>query len=115
MNFIIRLLITAVVAYFLPYVLTGVTFSGFSSAIVFAIVLAIMNVILKPILDFFGFPLTIITFGLFSFVINAVVILVVDYFVDGMSVDGFWWALLFGVVLSFLTSLLNGIFLSSDD
>ena len=115
MGIIIRLLITAVVAFSLTKILSGVHFDGFSTALVFAIVLAVLNLIVKPILSILGLPLTIITLGLFSFVINALVILIADYFIDGMNIDGFWWALIFSIALSLLTSLLSGIFASSDD
>ena len=115
MNLIIRLLITAVVAFFLTKILSGVHFEGFSTAIVFAIVLGVLNLIVKPILSILGLPLTIITLGLFSFVINAIVILIADYIIDGMVVDGFWWALIFSIALSLITSLLGGIAGSSDD
>ena len=114
MNLIIRLLVTAVVAFFLTKILSGVHFDGFSTAIVFAIVLGILNLIVSPILKILGLPLTIITLGLFSLVINAPVILIADYFIDGMTIDGFWWAFIFSIALSLLTSLLNGIFTSSE-
>ncbi len=114
MNLIIRLLVTAVVAFFLTKILSGVHFDGFSTAIVFAIVLGILNLIVSPILKILGLPLTIITLGLFSLVINALVILIADYFIDGMTIDGFWWAFIFSIALSLLTSLLNGIFTSSE-
>lgn len=110
MNLIIRLFITAIVAYLLTKVLPGVRFEGFSSAIIFAIVLGILNIFVKPILGLFGLPLTIITLGLFALVINAVIILIADYFMDSMAVDGFWWALIFSVLLSFVTSLANSMF-----
>ena len=114
MNLIIRLLVTAVVAFFLTDILSGVHFDGFSTAIVFAIVLGILNLIVSPVLKILGLPLTIITLGLFSLVINALVILIADYFIDGMTIDGFWWAFIFSIALSLITSLVNGIFTSSD-
>ncbi|HCA07760.1 MULTISPECIES: phage holin family protein [Chryseobacterium] len=110
MNLIIRLFITAIVAYLLTKVLPGVHFEGFSSAIIFAIVLGVLNIFVKPILGLLGLPLTIITLGLFALVINAVIILIADYFIDSMVVDGFWWALIFSVLLSFVTSLANSMF-----
>ena len=70
---------------------------------------------LKPILKILGLPFTIITLGLFSLVINAIVILLADYFVDGMTIDGFWWALIFSIALSVISSLLNGIFISDKE
>ncbi len=115
MNLIIRLLVTAVVAFFLTKVLSGVHIDGFSTAIVFAIVLGVLNLIVTPILKILGLPLTILTLGLFSLVINALVILIADYFIDGMQVDGFWWAFIFSIALSLITSLLSGIFTSSSD
>ncbi|SHG53556.1 phage holin family protein [Chryseobacterium oranimense] len=114
MNLIIRLLITAIVAYLLTKVLPGVHFEGFSSAIIFAIVLGVLNIFVKPILGLLGLPLTIITLGLFALVINALIILIADYFIDSMVVDGFWWALIFSVLLSFVTSLANSMFSDGD-
>lgn len=115
MNLIIRLLVTAVVAFFLTKVLSGVQIDGFSTALVFAIVLGVLNLIVTPVLKILGLPLTILTLGLFSLVINALMILLADYFIDGMVVDGFWWAFIFSIALSVITSLLSGIFTSSKD
>lgn len=113
MNLIIRLLITAAVAFGLTKILSGVHLESFGSAIAFAIVLGILNVILKPILQIFGLPLTILTLGFFALVINAITILCAAYFIDGMAVDGFWWAFFFSIALSIITSLLQAI-LSTD-
>ncbi|ALR30781.1 MULTISPECIES: phage holin family protein [Chryseobacterium] len=114
MNLIIRLLVTAIVAYLLTKILPGVHFEGFSGAIIFAIVLALLNLIVKPVLSLFGLPLTIITLGLFALVINALIILIADYFIDSMVVDGFWWALIFSILLSIITSLANSMFSDKD-
>ncbi|MDQ0595161.1 putative membrane protein [Chryseobacterium ginsenosidimutans] len=114
MNLIIRLLVTAVVAYLLTMILPGVNFTGFGGAIIFAIVLGILNLIVKPILNLFGLPLTIITLGLFALVINALIILIADYFIDSMQVDGFLWALIFSILLSIVTSLANSMFSDGD-
>ncbi len=110
MGIIIRLLITAVVAFGLTYVLSGVHIDSFTTAIVFAIILGILNLIVKPVLSILGLPLTIITLGLFSLVINAAVVYLAVYFIDGMKIDGFGWALIFSIALSLITSLLDGIF-----
>lgn len=115
MNTIIRLLITAAVAYFLPYVLSGVHVDGFSTALVFALVLGLLNLIVAPILKTLGLPITILTLGLFSLVINAVIIMLADYFVDGMKVDGFLWAFVFSIALSLISSLISGIFISEKN
>lgn len=115
MNLLIRLLVTAVVAYLLAKFLPGIQFVDFTGAIIFAIVLGILNLIVTPILKLLGLPLTIITLGLFSLVINALVILIADYFVDSMNVNGFLWAFIFSIALSLVTSLFNGIFTNNDD
>jgi putative membrane protein len=106
MRFLLRILITAVVAFGLSYILSGIRIDGFGTALVLAIVLAILNAIIKPILIILTFPITLISFGLFLFVINACMILLASKFVRGFVVDGFWWALLFSLLLSVLTSFL---------
>lgn len=106
MKFIMQIIFTSIVAFGLSYILSGVDIDSFWAAIVLAIVLAILNAIVKPILIFFTFPLTIVTLGLFLFVINALMILLADSLVDGFHVDGFWWALLFSLLLSIVTTVL---------
>jgi putative membrane protein len=67
-----------------------------------------MNVYVKPILIFLTFPITIVTLGLFLLVINATIILITSYLLkDGFKVDGFWIAMLFSIVLSMITSLID--------
>lgn len=110
MNFIIKLLITALVSFVLTKILSGVQFDGFASALIFAVVLALLNLLVRPVLRILGFPLTIITFGLFSLVINAIIVLIADYFIGSMHVDGFLWAFIFSILLSLITSLANSMF-----
>ncbi len=110
MNFIIRLLITAISAFLLSKILSGVHFDSFGSTIIFAILLGILNIFVKPILSILSLPITIVTLGLFSFVINALMILLTDYFMSSMAVDGFLWALLFSILLSIVTSAFSIIF-----
>jgi len=106
MNIVVRIIVSAVVAFGLSYILKGIHIDSFLTALVLAIVLAILNAVIKPILIILTFPITLITFGLFLFVINACIILLAGKFVRGFSVDGFWWALLFSLLLSVITSLL---------
>lgn len=106
MRFLLRIIITAVVAFALSSVLRGIHIDTFWTALVLSLVLAVLNVLLKPILIILTLPITILTFGLFLFVINAGIILLAGKFVDGFHVDGFGWALLFSLLLSLLTSLL---------
>ena len=106
MTFILRILLTAVVVVFLSKFLPGVAVAGYITAILVALVLALLNLIVKPILVLFTLPVTLITFGLFLLVINAIIILLADAFVGGFDVDGFWIALLFSLLLSIFQSLL---------
>ena len=106
MNFIMRIIVTSCIAFGLSYILRGVHIDTFWAAIIFAIVLAILNAIVKPILVLLTLPITLVTFGLFLFVINAGIILLTTEFVKGFRVDGFWWALLFSLLLSIITSVL---------
>lgn len=79
-------------------------------AILVSLILVLMNVYVKPILIFLTFPITIVTLGLFLLVINASIILITSYLLkDGFKVDGFWIALLFSVVLSMITSLIDSL------
>lgn len=109
MNFILRLIITAAVAYGLTHILKGVHLTDFTSAVIFALVLALLNAVIKPILVLLTVPITIITLGLFLLVINALMILLADKLMTGLRVDGFMWALIFSLVLSCVSGVLNSL------
>ncbi|HEX3768964.1 MAG TPA: phage holin family protein [Puia sp.] len=104
MNVLLRIIISAVVAFALSYILSGVHIQSFVTALILAVVLGLLNIFVKPLLIILTLPITIFTFGLFLFVINALIILLAAKFVNGFRVDGFWWALLFSLLLSILTS-----------
>jgi putative membrane protein len=106
MNILLRIVISAVVAFALSYILSGVHIQSFVTALILAVVLGLLNIFVKPLLIILTLPITIFTFGLFLFVINALIILLAAKFVNGFRVDGFWWALLFSLLLSILTSFL---------
>lgn len=106
MNFIMRIVVSSIVAFGLSYILGGVHIDTFWTAIVLALVLAVLNAIVKPILFVITIPITIVTLGLFYFVLNALMIILADKFIKGFAVDGFWWALLFSLLLSIVTSVL---------
>jgi putative membrane protein len=104
MNVLLRIVISAIVAFALSYILSGVHIQSFVTALILAVVLGLLNIFVKPLLIILTLPITIFTFGLFLFVINALIILLAAKFVNGFRVDGFWWALLFSLLLSILTS-----------
>ena len=105
MNLLIRLFITAAVAYGLSIILKGVHIPNFTDALILAIVLALLNTFIKPILVILTLPITIVTMGLFLFVINALIILLADRLMDGIRIDGFWWAVIFSLILSVASSV----------
>ncbi len=109
MKTILRILLTAVAVIILSYVLPGVGVASYWSAVIVAVVLALLRILIKPILVILTFPITIVTLGLFLLVINGIVILMADYFIDGFSVNNIWWAIIFSLLLSFLQSVLYSI------
>jgi len=113
MNLIIRLLLSALAVFVLAHILNGVSVNGYVGALIVAVVLAILNVLVKPVLVILTLPVTILTLGLFLFVVNAIIILFAGKLIDGFRVDGIWTAMLFSVLLSILESLLHS-FLKKD-
>ena len=110
MRFIIRLLVTAAVAYGLSMILTPhVRIDSYSTALIFVLVLGLLNALVKPILIILTLPITIVTLGIFLLVINVLMILLASKFVTGIHIQGFLWAFIFGLLLSFLSSLLNNL------
>lgn len=106
MNFFIRVAMTGLAAYVLTQILGGIHMDDFISALIFAFVLALLNAVLRPILILLTIPITIFTLGLFLLVINALMILLVDNMLNSVRVDGFWWAMLFSILLTMVTSFL---------
>ncbi|MDD5376836.1 MAG: phage holin family protein [Candidatus Gracilibacteria bacterium] len=103
---IMNLLITTIAVIITAYVLPGVTVSGFLPALFVAILLGVINTFVRPILLFLTLPINILTIGLFTFVLNALIIIVISELVSGFKVDGFWWALLFSIILSIVNGIL---------
>lgn len=109
MKWFLKLLLTALAVLLLANVLPGVDLKGYTYAIWVALIIGGLNAFLRPILIFLTLPATIISLGLFLFVINACIILVASNFLSGFKVTSFWWALLFSLMLTFLQSLLHSV------
>jgi putative membrane protein len=107
MSGIVRFLLSGLAVLLTSYLLPGVTLENFWYALLVAAVLSIANVLLKPLLVILTIPVTIVTFGLFLLVINAFIIMLVDYVVPGFEVRGFWWALAFSLILSIFNSMFS--------
>ena len=103
LHFIISALAIIVTAYILP----GVHVTGFIAAFIAALVLGFINAVIKPILKVLTFPLTVLTLGIFSLVLNVLLVMLAAKIVPGFTIDGFWWAALFAIVLSIISSLFH--------
>ena len=112
MNLILRILVTAILVMVIAYFMPGVDVQSYGTAIIVAIVLGLLNIFIKPLLVLLTLPVTIITFGLFLLVINAIIILLSSELVSGFAVSSFWTALFFSIILSVLQSLMFS--MSSD-
>ncbi len=106
MKLLIRLLMTAIVVFLLANFLPGMAVDSYWTAIIVAVVLGLLNLLVRPILVIFTFPITVLTLGFFLLVINALMILMCDALIEGFDVDGFWYALLFSLCLSIIQSML---------
>jgi len=109
MGFLIRLLLTAVAVVIGAYLIPGVRVDGFTTALIVALVLGLLNLIVKPILVILTLPITILTLGLFYLVINVIIIYIADYFISGFSVSGFITALIFSFLISILNAVLGSL------
>ncbi len=111
MGIIIKWLLNGVAIVITAYLLPGVSLSGFGAALITALVLGLINTFIKPVLMLLTLPLNILTLGLLTFVINALLIMLTSALVSGFTVHGFGWALLFSLVLSIVSYILNVIVL----
>ncbi|MDX5478625.1 MAG: phage holin family protein [Cyclobacteriaceae bacterium] len=107
MNILIQLLLGGIAVFITQYLLPGVHVESFWTGVVVAALIALLNLTIKPILIVLTIPITIITLGLFLLAINAILILLAAQIIPGFTVDGFWWALLFGLILGLVNSLLG--------
>lgn len=110
MNYLIKILSIGLAVFVAAEILPGVAVSDFKWALVVALCISLLNTFVKPVLILLTIPATILSLGLFFLVINAVIILLADYFISsGFEVNGFWYALLFSMLLSIFTSLIERI------
>jgi putative membrane protein len=108
-SFFVRLLLTALAILVTAYLLPGVHVSNFFWALLIAAVLALLNVTIKPLLILITIPITVFTLGLFLLVINAVIILLASAVIPGFTVEGFWWAVGFSLVLYLINAIFNNL------
>lgn len=106
MNVLWYLVINTLAVLATAYILPGVNVAGPAQALLVAIVLGLVMTYIRPVILFLTLPVNVLTLGLFTFVVNALLILVISAIVPGFRVENFWWALTFSLVLSIVSSLL---------
>ena len=114
LQFLLTWLATAVALIVTAFIVPGFAVVGFASAMVGAAILGLVNAVVKPILVIFTLPLTILTLGLFLFVVNAIALGLVSYLTPGLTVAGFFPALFGSIVLTIVSGLINQLFLSIE-
>lgn len=105
MTLILVWLLNAVALLIVAYLLPGITVVGFGSALIAALILGLLNTLIKPVLILLTLPITIVTLGLFLLVLNALMFWLAGSILKGFQVNGFWWA----VAGTFLYSIISGL------
>ena len=108
MQLIINWIVSAIAILIVAYILPGVSVASFWTALVVAVVLGLVNAVIRPIILALTLPVNVMTLGLFTFVINALLVMLAARVVDGFAVANFWWALLFSLLLSLVNMLFRG-------
>lgn len=103
---LLKFLLTGLSVMVSAYILPGVVVESYYVSLVVAIVLGVLNISVKPVLTFLSLPVTVITLGIFTFVIDTVIVLLAAEIVPGFEIDGFWTALVFSMLLSLVASIL---------
>lgn len=109
MNLLISLLLNGLAVFAASAILSGVHVEGYVTAIIVALLLGIVNSFIRPIITFLTLPVTILTLGLFLFVINGAMVLLVDGLLSGFNVDGLFYAIVFSILLSLFNLITGGL------
>lgn len=107
---IYRLLFASLAVFVTAYIIPGVSINPWWVSIIVAVVMGLLNSLVRPVLAFISAPLSCLTLGLWSFVLNALMVMLCAYLVDGFTSDGFWSALIFSLVLTAVNWVLNMVF-----
>lgn len=107
MSIIISILINTLAVLLTSYILPGIHISSFWTAVAVAIVLGIINAVIRPIVFILTLPINILTLGLFSFIIMGFMVYLVHLIVPGFKVDNFGWAILFALIVALINWFLN--------
>ncbi len=109
MNLLIRWFLFALVIMLIGWILPGISVSGIVSALIVTVVIALINIFIRPLVEFIALPINFLTLGLFGLVINALLFMLAGFFVPGIEIANFWWALLGSLILSLFTGGIDSI------
>lgn len=115
MNTIVKILLNSVAVYVVALVIEQVVVMDYVVALIVSLVLGIINVTIKPIVKLLTFPITFITLGLFTFVINGAALYLVSYIVPDFSIVNFWWAMIASILITFLTAIFETLILPPNN
>jgi putative membrane protein len=114
MRFLLRLLLNGVAVFLAAQLIPGIGVASPSAALVAGIVLGLVNAVIRPVLILLTLPATVLTLGLFIFVVNAICLALAAWFVPGFTISGFWAALFGALVISVISWLLSVILIDKD-
>lgn len=109
MTLLLVWILNAVALLVVAYILPGISVASFGSALIAALVLGLLNTLVKPLLVILTLPITIVTLGLFLLVLNALVFWLAGSILKGFQVNGFWWAVIGALVYSLVSGLLSSL------
>ena len=106
-NMILRWALYALTIIFVAWLIPGISVENFLSAMLVCLIIGLINIFIRPLIEFISLPVTFLTFGLFAFVINAGLLWLAGYITPGFEVNGFLSALIGSIVLSILTTIVD--------
>ena len=107
MNFFIKWILSALLIMLIAWIIPGISISGFLSALFVVVIMSVVNLLIRPVVQFISLPLNFITLGLFSLVINALLFLLIAKFSPGFQIEGFWSGFWGALILSIFTPLID--------
>lgn len=114
MRLLLAWLINAAALFLLPYIVPAIQVPSFSTALIVALVIGLLNTFIRPVLFILTLPITVLTLGLFTLVLNGLMFWVASRFIDSFQVGGFWWAVLGAVVYSLISWAISSLLLGDD-
>ncbi|MDO4905740.1 MAG: phage holin family protein [Lautropia sp.] len=106
--------INAAAIFFLPYILDAVELKSFGTALLVALIIALLNTFIRPVLFILTLPINVLTLGLFTLILNGLMFWVTSRLVDGFTITGFWWAVLAALIYSIVSSLISMVLLEGE-